>query len=126
MNNISKNLIAPCGMNCGICKAHLRENNPCHGCRNAEKNYPQTRVNCKIRIYTKRKGDFCFECDEFPCARLKHLDERYRTHYNMSEIDNLKYIKDKGIEKFVDKESKKYISEKGVFCVHDRRYYGKD
>ena len=34
---ISKELIAPCGMNCAVCKAHLRdlqEKNYCGGCNN--------------------------------------------------------------------------------------------
>ena len=26
-------LIAPCGMNCGICYGYLREKNKCPGCR---------------------------------------------------------------------------------------------
>jgi hypothetical protein len=26
-------LVAPCGMNCGICRAYLREKNKCPGCR---------------------------------------------------------------------------------------------
>jgi hypothetical protein len=25
-------MIAPCGMNCGICIGHLREKRPCGGC----------------------------------------------------------------------------------------------
>jgi len=43
----------------------------------------------------------------------------------MSEIENLVYIRDKGIEKFLDRERRKWISEKGVLCVHDRKYYSK-
>ena len=123
MEKIDKDLIAPCGMNCGICKAHLRKDNPCHGCRDAEQNKPKTRISCKIRVCQKRKGDYCFDCTEFPCDRLKHLDERYRTKYNMSEITNLKSIRNNGIEKFVEKQNEKYVSKKGVFCVHDKKHY---
>jgi len=25
-------IIAPCGMNCGLCTGHLREKRPCGGC----------------------------------------------------------------------------------------------
>jgi len=120
-----KKLIAPCGMNCTICKAYLRQNNPCHGCNYVEPTQPKTIVNCRLRICTKRKGDFCYDCTDFPCERLKHLDHRYRTRYGMSEIENLVYIRDKGIEKFLDRERRKWISEKGVLCVHDRKYYSK-
>ncbi len=116
-------LIAPCGMNCGICKAHLRPNNPCHGCAFAEKNWPKTRVTCRLRRCRKRKGRFCFYCPEFPCDRLIRLDNHYRTRYSMSEIENLNFIKTKGIKKFIQKENKKWISKKGVLCVHDKKYY---
>ena len=120
---IKEDSIAPCGMNCAVCKAHLRENNPCHGCRFAEKNMPKTRANCKMRTCVKRTGKFCFQCDEFPCEQLKHLDKRYREKYGMSEIGNLKFIRDQGLEKFLACQQKKYICEKGIFCVHDKKYY---
>jgi hypothetical protein len=32
-------------------------------------------------------------------------------------------IRDKGIRKFLVNERKRWMSEKGVFCVHDQRYY---
>lgn len=37
MERINRNLIAPCGMNCGVCIAYLREKNRCQGCWKAEK-----------------------------------------------------------------------------------------
>jgi len=36
---------------------------------------------------------FCYECSDYPCRRLKDLDERYRTKYHMSMIENLYFIK---------------------------------
>jgi len=122
---IRKDLIAPCGMNCGICRAYLRQRNPCHGCSDAEQNKPRTRLNCRLRVCKKRSGDFCCNCTEFPCDRLKHLDKRYRTRYGMSEIENLEYIRDHGIRKFVERERKRWISEQGILCVHDKTFYGK-
>lgn len=120
---MKKELIAPCGMNCGICRAYLRHRNPCHGCNNVDKNQPKTRVNCRLRICTKRKGEFCYNCAEFPCNSLKHLDKRYRAKYGMSEIENLNYIRNNGIKKFIEKENKKWISNQGILCVHDKKYY---
>ncbi len=119
---ISKNLIAPCGMNCAICRAHLREHNPCHGCRDAEQNKPTTRVACRLRRCAQRRGIFC-DCAEFPCDPLNHLDQRYRTRYGMSEIENLIYIRNHGVEKFLANERTKWVSERGTLCVHDRNYY---
>lgn len=122
-SNLNYNLIAPCGMNCGICKAHLRLNNPCHGCNFIEQNRPKTREHCRLRLCEKRKGKFCYYCTEFPCDRLKRLDNRYRTRYNMSEIDNLKYIRNNGIKKFMEAECRKWVFDKGILCVHDKKYY---
>lgn len=116
-------LIAPCGMNCGICRVHLRQNNPCCGCNYAEQNRPKTRTCCKLRLCDKRRGKFCFSCKEFPCGRLVRLDERYRRRFGMSEIENLEYIRNYGIRKFTSRERQKWISKKGIFCVHDGKYY---
>ena len=116
-------LIAPCGMNCAICKAHLRKHNPCHGCNFAENNRPKTRVKCPLRACRKGTGRFCCPCPEFPCDRLRHLDQRYQMKYSMSQIKNLEFIKAKGIKRFVEKEGKRWFSERGVLCVHDKKYY---
>ena len=118
-----QNSIAPCGMNCGICRAHLRQDNPCRGCNYADQGRPKTRAFCKLRLCRKRKGRFCCSCDGFPCDRLVRLDERYRTQFGMSEIENLNYIKANGIRKFLESERRRWISDKGVLCVHDRKYY---
>jgi hypothetical protein len=122
-NVITQRLIAPCGMNCGICKARLRENNPCHGCGDAEGNKPKTRAQCSLRLCDKRAGKFCCDCPDFPCGRLRRLDDRYRTRYGMSEIENLEFIRDRGIRKFVAAERKRWISENGILCVHDNKRY---
>jgi len=107
---INENLIAPCGMNCAICMAHLREKNKCAGCNQGPTNISCLR--CKIRNCTERKGKYCFDCDQFPCDKLKHLDKRYRTKYGMSEIENLELIRNKGIDKLLEREQKKWSCKK--------------
>ena len=82
-----------------------------------------TRVKCRLRICAKRTGNYCCNCPEFPCARLRHLDKRYRTKYGMSEIENLEFIRNQGIRKFVAKEREKWMSDQGVLCVHDKKHY---
>lgn len=52
-----------------------------------------------------------------------NLDRRYRTKYEMSEIENLNYIRDKGIDAFIENERARWQSEKGTYCVHDKKYY---
>ena len=118
---IAKRLIAPCGMDCALCIAHLRKNNPCQGCRQAEQNKPKTRIKCQLRTCPKRKGKYCFKCAEFPCDRLKHLDKRYRTFYRMSMLANLETIQQKGIKEFLKAEKKKWQCKKcaGLICCHN-------
>lgn len=120
---INTKLIATCGMNCGVCIAYLREKNKCPGCRIPDANKPITRIRCKIKnckVFQKGKANFCFECQNFPCDNLKHLDKRYRTKYNMSMIENLKNIKLLGIDKFVKNENIRWTCSKcgGTICVH--------
>lgn len=122
-NRITHKLIAPCGMNCALCRAYQREKNPCHGCNIAEQNMPPTRINCRMRTCTMRKGRFCCHCPDFPCDRLRIMDKRYRAKYGMSEIENLEFIRKYGIRKFTARERRRWISEKGIFCVHDGEYH---
>lgn len=106
----NKALIAPCGMNCGTCIAYLREKNRCPGCRTFSADKAVTVRRCiiiKCIYLEKTKSKFCYECEKFPCLRLKQLDKRYRTKYRTSFIENLLIIKEKGIAYFLDFESKR-------------------
>ena len=122
MEEITKELIAPCGMNCALCIAHLRSENKCPGCNTGRK-VNNACIKCGRKLCKKRKGDFCYDCDKFPCDSIKRLDKRYKEKYGMSEIENLKFIKENGMEKFLISQKEKYQSEKGTFCVHDKKWY---
>ncbi len=120
---MKKELIAPCGMNCGICMAYLREKNKCPGCRIFNKSEPVSIARCKIKNcedLNKNNLEFCFECNKFPCDRMKHLDKRYRTKYHMSMIENLENIKKLGIREFLKNEKIRWTCSKcgGTICVH--------
>jgi hypothetical protein len=117
-------LIAPCGMNCAICLAHLREKNICFGCNSNEGYKAKSCSNCLIKNCEKlkrTKSGFCYDCEIFPCARLKNLDKRYRTKYHMSMIGNLEYIEKNGTEKFLKVQKKGWTCPKcgGVICCHN-------
>jgi hypothetical protein len=116
-------LIAPCGMNCGICHAFLREKRVCLGCRGPDKGKNTSCVKCIIKnctIVNSNKSKFCYECEKYPCERLKHLDKRYRIKYKMSMLDNLEFIKVNGLRAFAVKEKERWRCAKcgGVVCVH--------
>lgn len=120
---IPLSLIAPCGMNCRLCIAYIREKNPCPGCRCDNRVKPKTRFTCRIKTCDKLKvgtAKYCFTCDLFPCGRLKHLDKRYRTKYGMSMIDNLAQIQKTGIRRFIKNELKKWACPEcgELLCVH--------
>ena len=119
---MNKDLIAPCGMNCGLCRNFLRDKNKCPGCFNGRK-INEKCIKCAIKLCPKRNGDYCFDCDEFPCDRLKRMDKRYQEKYGMSEIANLKYIQKKGMKSFLEKEEKKWVNQNGTYCVHDKKRY---
>ena len=81
-----KNLIAPCGMNCGVCRGYLAysrnipklrgEVTHCSGCLERDKQCAYLKRHC-VQL-KEHKIDYCFECEGFPCKRLEKLDERYR------------------------------------------------
>ena len=100
-NPFRSSLVAPCGMDCAICAAFLREKNRCSGC--TEANQSQRR-HCTIAACEHIRKKFSHECGNFPCRRLKQLDKRYRTRYRMSMLDNLAAIRKDGIRAFVQSE----------------------
>ncbi len=125
MPNFDKILIAPCGMNCGICYAYLRTKNKCDGCNIENPNKPKSCILCIIKncdVIQSNESGFCFECDAFPCKRLKQLDKRYRTKYAMSMIENLLFIQKLGIEAFLSSENKRWECKScgGTINVHHK------
>lgn len=117
------NLIAPCGMNCSLCRGFQRDKKKCPGCRGDESTQPSYCGKCIIKhcdLLSMCPSGWCYECAKFPCRRLKQLDKRYRTKYNLSMIDNLEKIRDFGIDAFMKKEMEKWsCADCGrLICVH--------
>lgn len=116
-------LIAPCGMNCGLCIRYLREKRPCGGCRSGVEGKAKSVLACTIStcdILRASESGFCSDCTKPPCPRLKRLDARYRQKYRMSMLDNLRSIRDKGVEAFAESERERWACPEcgGVQCVH--------
>lgn len=125
-NTIPSWLVAPCGMNCRLCHAYVRKKNACPGCRAGDDSKSKSCIACPIKnceTIVKGRIKYCSECSNFPCARLKHLDKRYRTRYGMSTIDNLAAIRSLGVRRFIEEEKKRWACpECGEFlCVHKAR-----
>ncbi|MFC2159620.1 DUF3795 domain-containing protein [Actinomycetota bacterium] len=120
-------LIAPCGMNCSLCKAYIRDEKKCPGCRGENTGKNKYCIQCIIKnceYLEKNNQKYCTSrCKKFPCMRLKNLDKRYRTKYNMSMIDNLDNIEKDGIRKYINSEKDRWIKGDSILCVHDKKYY---
>ncbi len=115
-------LIAPCGMNCRLCRAYQRARNPCLGCRGDDSRKPRTRTCCSIKTCsTIEKVSYCFSCRSFPCFDLSKLDKRYSTKYGMSMIENLESVKRSGVRLFIGNEKKKWTCPGcgELLCVHE-------
>ena len=116
-------LIARCGMNCGLCRAYLRTRDHCPGCRGEDKDKLRSSLSCGIKncaMIEAGRSDFCFQCTQYPCLRIKHIDKRYRAKYRMSMIENLANIQKIGLDAFVENEKVRWRCQKcgGVICVH--------
>jgi hypothetical protein len=133
MNEEETVLVAPCGMFCGICAGYLAysKNIPkkknrishCIGCRPRNKQCAYLKKNCPSLL--ENKILFCYECEQYPCERLQHLDQRYRLNYNHSPIDNLEVIKSEGISVFLANIKKRYrcVQCGGTICMHNQICY---
>ncbi len=120
---MNESVIAPCGMNCSLCYAFQREKNKCEGCRGKTELIPNSCQRCTIRncsVNQNNKSKLCYECESYPCQRLKQLDKRYKTKYHMSMIENLEYIKNLGIDKFLSNEEERWKCKNcnSIVCVH--------
>jgi hypothetical protein len=119
-NPFKTTLIAPCGMDCAICMAYLRERNRCGGCNAPDR---KCNKNCTISACEHVHGRYHHDCGKFPCDRLKRLDKRYRMKYHMSMLDNLAAIKKNGIRAFVKLERERWTCKTcaGTIDVHHYR-----
>ncbi len=132
MGRFSPELIAPCGMNCGICKSYLARLHEipkerckvshCASCLPRGKNCYVKRGCPKL---TKHQIQYCFQCGTMPCAHLARLDKRYRERYGMSMVENEKELRSKGMDEFLKQQEEKYRCPQcgDVICVHDKKCY---
>jgi hypothetical protein len=112
-------LVAPCGIDCGICEMHLagsrpelleslvakgipREKLPCRGCRNIGGECLVIPSTCATFLCTREHGvEFCHECAEFPCARLNPAADRAEVLPHNLKVFNLSVIRREGVAGFV-------------------------
>lgn len=125
----NENLIAPCGMDCSLCRSYQAQHKDlkaqgfnykyCPGCIPRGENCLHMGDQCDL--LAKGLVRFCFECEAFPCKRLKSLDKRYRTKYHMGMIENLNFIQEHGMDAFLQKQCVLWHcpSCEGLICCHN-------
>jgi hypothetical protein len=127
----AKNMVGICGLYCGTCPIYLvkRENDldelrrisetrrvpeediSCDGCHSDKLFYAC--IDCRHgfrRCAAEKDVSWCFECPDFPCQRLEafrdvHVVNGISHHENV--IEDLRYIKEYGIERFVEEQENK-------------------
>lgn len=126
---MNEELIAPCGMNCGICSRYLALRNDvrskgirmayCTGCRARNRKCALIKKRCSLLLSGQIR--YCYECKDFPCQNLRKLDTRYRALFRMSMIENLQYIKETGIKQFLDREKERWKCPAcgEIICCHN-------
>jgi hypothetical protein len=113
---MNEDLVAPCGMNCGICANYLAEVHDvraqgirmpyCKGCRPRGKMCAYLKKRCNLLKH--ERIEFCHECQDLPCHELQTIDKRYRERYRMSLIENLTMIREQGLARFLKAQERKW------------------
>lgn len=120
--NIDTRMFAPCGMNCKVCYKHCYHKKPCAGCLNHDAGTPEHCRKCRIKdCISKKTLSFCFECSEYPCKLVKNLEKSYNKRYQVSLIENCRYVQAYGLENFMEQQKEKYICPQcgGIISIHD-------
>jgi len=119
---MERELVSVCGLYCGICPIHEATNDRalaekiasrrgnkledvhCAGCR-AEKGIIPIMGPAICQTYdcsvNRKKVEFCFQCDEFPCLKLAPCADRANEIPNNMKIYNLLLIQKNGLEKWL-------------------------
>jgi hypothetical protein len=120
LNSINErlSLIAPCGIDCGICELHLvsetdelyqsllkrgirKEKLPCPGCRAVEGNCPVKPTVCDTwKCVKENELEFCSACTDFPCNRLQPCADRADVLPHNLKVFNLCLINQIGLKAF--------------------------
>ena len=123
---ITARMIAPCGLDCSICKRALAETDPCPGCLGPDEHKPEfCAKRCGIILCAKRreKGyEYCDECPDYPCGDVMEKENRYTSKYPLYESPkkNLQTIREIGMDRFLEQEREQWTcSECGhIVSVH--------
>ena len=106
--------IGVCGLDCGLCPRYYTIGlSRCPGCGGIDffdKHPSCSFITCCVK---KKNLEVCAECSDYPCSKFKS-DEEYQqlkesSSYpsNKKVLPNLNFIKEYGIEKFIEQQKKR-------------------
>ena len=106
--------IGVCGLDCGLCPRYYTVGTSrCPGCCGPEffsKHPTCSFITCCVK---KKNLEVCAECSDFPCSKFKNEKEYQQLKESSSYpsykkvIPNLNFIKEHGIEKFIEQQKKR-------------------
>ncbi len=121
----TKEMLAPCGLVCSLCRHALQEEDPCHGCKGPDEyKYEYCKTKCGIVICQKfhENGyEYCDECPDFPCEDVMEKETRYQSKYPLKEspLANLREMRKIGADAFAEKQKERWSCEcGGIISVH--------
>jgi len=102
--------IGACGLDCGLCPRYYTQGpSRCPGCCGPDffsKHPLCSFVTCCVK---KKNLEVCADCPEFPCPKFEFEGENsydsFITH--RKTVFNLNFIKENGIEKFIERQKKR-------------------
>jgi hypothetical protein len=122
-----RNELAPCGVFCRACPSYDKT---CNGCSSENKNQKRkSKWNCKIRkcCYEEMNVEYCGNCNSFPCEKINskliksHIgDKKFKYRHEISE--NMKKLKELGLDKFIKFKEKEYTCRYCNGTIHFYHY----
>jgi hypothetical protein len=101
--------IGACGIDCGLCPLHhVTSGDGCGGCTAPAPSGAKGRWCAIARCAVRGRGyETCADCPEFPCARLHGWDESDSIVSHLNSLANLRAIRERGLEEFVEQQRKR-------------------
>ena len=114
-------LVAPCGIDCGICELYICKDNPqlfdilvekgipkdkipCKGCRSVKGDCPVVGNTCETyKCVSEKKVELCYDCQEFPCIKLHPASNKADILPHNMKVFNLCTIKRIGLSSFIER-----------------------
>ena len=122
-----KNELAPCGVFCGACPSFDKT---CNGCSSENKKQKRkSKWNCEIRkcCYEEMNVEYCGHCNSFPCEKINskliksHIGDK-KFKYRHEIPDNMKKLKELGVDKFIKFKEKKFTCPYCKGTIHFYHY----